>query len=401
MNSKFNTLFLSFMLLGNVMTVWAVNTTLNVNAIANEVLPDTPVEYVYHGNGYDNGLKIQKIKTGRKDMAGNDEVYLLMIVKVVNDTFYLVPDNHVYPLFFREFRNNFKIEVDSDGYRLGNSTGGYHYLMAQAKFATIMWDGTDYAFVQNHDKKNTERGYLRIQLAEDFELLKSESAKLWESIDSYYAKLLADIKGKKYDDMMSKFDGKKIVLQRSQSSGIGSNNLSDIPKITFNRDENGNLKELVLWYSFIDGKYYDKPEFKKTITKAANGLFFVTNDNEALTGNLNGYFIPYSEGFLIISDPVIEQYGFGTVPECDISAAGILNVWDMELFNIQKDGLLFFSEEVHNILGGVFYDDILKQYYMDWWKTKYIEMSYQRSKDKRNIKIWLPEYLKAVVETAK
>jgi len=273
--------------------------------------------------------------------------------------------------------------------------------MAQAKFATIMWEGTDYAFVQNHDKKNTERGYLRIQLAEDFELLKSESAKLWESIDSYYAKLLADIKGKKYDDMMSKFDGKKIVLQRSQSSGIGSRPLSDIPKITFNRDENGNLKELVLWYSFIDGKYYDKPEFKKTITKAANGLFFVTNDNEALTGNLNGYFIPYSEGFLIISDPVIEQYGFGTVPECDISAAGILNVWDMELFNIQKDGLLFFSEEVHNILGGVFYDDILKQYYMDWWKTKYIEMSYQRSKDKRNIKIWLPEYLKAVVETAK
>ena len=96
----------------------AVNTTLNVNAIANQVMPETPVEYVYQFSGHDHGVKIQKIKTGRKDMAGNDEVYLLMIENVVNDTFYLVPDNHVYPLFFREFRTKFQVNVGtSDGYR--------------------------------------------------------------------------------------------------------------------------------------------------------------------------------------------------------------------------------------------------------------------------------------------
>jgi hypothetical protein len=84
----------------------AVNTTLNVNAIANAVLPDSPVEYEFHFNGKYDDLTIQKFKTGRKDMAGNEEVYLMLIETEIKDTFYLVPDNHVYPLFFREIRTN-------------------------------------------------------------------------------------------------------------------------------------------------------------------------------------------------------------------------------------------------------------------------------------------------------
>ncbi|MBK9591535.1 MAG: hypothetical protein IPO32_08500 [Crocinitomicaceae bacterium] len=96
-------LLFSLLIIAFALKTYAVNTTLNVNAMANAVLPDSPVEYVFHFNGMITDLKIQKFKTGRKDMAGNEEVYLMLIETDIKDTFYLVPDNHVYPLFFREF----------------------------------------------------------------------------------------------------------------------------------------------------------------------------------------------------------------------------------------------------------------------------------------------------------
>ncbi len=378
----------------------AVNTTLNVNAIANEVMPDTPVEYVYQFSGHDHGVKIQKIKTGRKDMAGNDEVYLLMIENVVNDTFYLVPDNHVYPLFFREFRTKFQVTVGtSDGYRYCYGMSTAEYIMAQSKMASIMWSGYGYGFLKHYEKSKVDRTYLVDELENDLPLLKSESAKLWELVDAYYATLINDLKGKKYDDMLSKFDGKVIVLDRDQT-GVGNNGV-DCPKITFNRDANGKLTEMIFAYPFIDGKYYDKPQFKRVITKASNGLFYIetNSSNEALTGFLNGYILPYADGFLIVKAPVIERYGFG-VPECDVSASGMLSVWDIEMMNIRRDGKLFYDETLINH-GGVFEDEELEQYSADWWKTKYVEMSYDRAKDTRNIKIWLPKYFDAVLETAK
>lgn len=404
MNSFFrNTLGgLSLMLIASNLSAATVtkNTTLNVNAIANEVMPETPVEYVYQFDGHDHGLTIQKIKTGRKDMAGNDEVYLLMIENVVNDTFYLVPDNHVYPLFFREFRTKFKVEVGtSDGYRYSYTMPSHEYLIAQSKMASIMWSGYGYGFLKHYEKSKPDRTYLVDELKQDLELQKAEFTKLWELTDAYYTKLLEDLKGKKYDDMLSKFDGKVIVLERNQA-GVGNNGV-DSPKITFGRDSNGKLTEMIFSYPFIDGKYYDKPEFKRIIKKAQNGLFYIetNSSNEALTGFLNGYILPYSDGFLIVKAPVIERYGFG-VPECDVSAAGILNVWDIELMNIKKDGLLFYDETLFHH-SGVFDRDELEQYSFDWWKTKNIAMSYDRSKDMRNIKIWLPQYFNAVLETAK
>jgi hypothetical protein len=390
----------TFLFLAFAFKALSVNTTLNVNAIANEVLPDTPVEYVYQFYGHDHGLKIQKIKTGRKDMAGNDEVYLLMIENVVNDTFYLVPDNHVYPLFFREFRTKFEVNVGtSDGYRYSYGMPSREYIMAQSKMASIMWSGYGYGFLKHYEKSKADRTYLLDELEEDLPLLKSESAKLWELIDAYYDKLLNDLKGKKYDDMLAKFDGKVIILDRDQT-GVGNSGV-DIPKITFTRDSDGKLKEMIFSYPFIDGKYYDKPQFKRTITKAANGLFYIetNSSNEALTGFLNGYILPYLDGFLIVKAPVVERYGFG-VPECAVSAAGMLSVWDIELMNIKRDGKLFYDETLLNH-GGVFEGDELEQYSADWWKTKYIEMSYDRAKDTRNIQIWLPKYLDAVLETAK
>jgi hypothetical protein len=168
-------------------------------------MPDTPVEYVYQFSGHDHGVKIQKIKTGRKDMAGNDEVYLLMIENVVNDTFYLVPDNHVYPLFFREFRTKFQVTVGtSDGYRYCYGMSTAEYIMAQSKMASIMWSGYGYGFLKHYEKSKVDRTYLVDELENDLPLLKSESAKLWELVDAYYATLINDLKGKKYDDMLCK-----------------------------------------------------------------------------------------------------------------------------------------------------------------------------------------------------
>ena len=88
------------------------------------------------------------------------------------------------------------------------------------------------------------------------------------------------------------------------------------------------------------------------------------------------------------------------MPECDVSASGMLSVWDIEMMNIRRDGKLFYDETLINH-GGVFEDEELEQYSADWWKTKYVEMSYDRAKDTRNIKIWLPKYFDAVLETAK
>ncbi|MBK9591536.1 MAG: hypothetical protein IPO32_08505 [Crocinitomicaceae bacterium] len=82
-----------------------------------------------------------------------------------------------------------------------------------------------------------------------------------------------------------------------------------------------------------------------------------------------------------------------------MSASGMLSIWDIELMNIRRDG--FFYDETLLNHGGVFDDEELEQYSFDWWKTKNIEMSYDRAKDMRNIKIWLPKYFDAVVETAK
>jgi hypothetical protein len=378
----------------------AANTTLNVNAIANAVLPDSPVEYEFHFNGKYDDLTIQKFKTGRKDMAGNEEVYLMLIETDIKDTFYLVPDNHVYPLFFREIRTNERPVVSDDGFRHGYGLGALHYVMAQSKMATIMQSGTSWGFVKDYEKSGTDRGYIIHMEEKEHEFLKTESAKLWELTELYYTSLLEGIKGKKYDDMMRKMDGKKIMLQRVQRRGNGSDDYVDVPKITFTSDAAGKLTELILWYPFMDGKYYDKPEFKKTITKAANGLFYIETKDEALTGFLNGYFVPYSDGFLIMGAPVTDQYGYG-VAECKVSAAGIVNPWDMELFNIQEDGKLFYSEESHRSLGGLYSSDILKEYYNDWWKTKNVTMTYERSKDTRGIAIWLPQYYNAVLETAK
>jgi hypothetical protein len=378
----------------------AVNTTLNVNAIANAVLPDSPVEYEFHFNGKYDDLTIQKFKTGRKDMAGNEEVYLMLIETDIKDTFYLVPDNHVYPLFFREFSTSKKPEVSDEGFRHGFGLGASRYVMVQSKMATIMQSGASWGFVKDYEKSGTDRGYL-IQLSErEQEFLKTESTKLWELIETYYTSLLDGIKGKKYDDMMRKLDGKKIMMQRIQRRGNGSDDYVDVPKIAFNSDASGKLTELILWYPFMDGKYYDKPEFKKTITKAANGLFYVETKDEAQTGFLNGYFVPYSEGFLIMGAPATDQYGYG-VPECKVSAAGIVNPWDMELFNIQEDGKLFYDEVSNRNLGGLYNSKILEQYYNDWWKTKNVTMTYERSKDTRGIAIWLPQYFNAVLETAK
>lgn len=359
--------------------------TLNSNVIgASEFNNGAYIQDIGSNLKYDK-WNVNQVKTGKKDQAGNEVFYYQMVNKDTKDSAYLVPDNQFYPLHLSYLKNPrlFQPKITDQGERVGFGMGAENYFLMNTKNASFYNDSHGWKYYKSLKAYQSDKIYFDEKVMKNEAFVLSEHANMWEACLNYQNGLLENLKGKKYDEMMLAFANKEVYLTKPVRA---YDNMSDLVKITFTKDEKGRLKELVLNYKFMDGKYYDKPEMQYRIPKNSAGFFMVDESQKSnLIISLRGCVIPFAGGFLFALPP---KNGTAEIVGCcspDFIDRQLLNALNHNRLYSESSEMRAFSK--------------VENYSIDWWKLKNVSFSYDATKDERILSVFLIRYWSELLKT--
>ncbi len=347
--------------------------TYNQNVIANQFLQDEATRIVTHKRQYTE-FTSKLIKTGKKDPAGNEILHVALYLKDVL-TYYLLPDFEDYPLHY--------LWYDCSPELVSNPKTGERRNFCRS---TSLIPTSGQSFMYNHDnnieitnskksmdydggvstclfafKKYGMAAGEQEQANRNVERFKNDWFATWNAADAWNTRMLKKAEEKTYDELIKEFVVGDAFLLRS--------GLMDSCKVSFKNDAAGKVEEITFQFPFIDNKYYDKEKFYVKAVKNKNGFFEIKNTQPDLAIKDGSVIIPL-EGRLFLT-----YYDYGhkayTIRQC-ISTIFYDAMYRSIFAENRIFGIANTEEETINESD---------EEYGVWWKRKYLETSYDSSKD--------------------
>lgn len=365
--------------------------TYKYSVLSNKFLSDEKMRYLY---GYNKvtGFESKLVKTGRKDVQGNEilEIELYQDDRLVGKVLPDFEDCSLFAQFSYYGLNNDKdtvlynklvtlLPIEEELFcrvSPGSTEDGSGILAAKASTPKAFYELTNqfkHGFYLN--------GYLYVLAlpgaGEFTEAVKArwlqDHKDMWEAAWNRSESILANMT-KSYDELMKEAlpEGSCILYTNSDYRTKHVDN--DRLRISYTKDDAGNIQEIKFQFPFKDGKYYDKEQFYAKAVKDQTGKFKVENNNSTIPITHGLYLIPFEGSILFTKLTSGDSHTYQAVSATEFNS---------ELRNIIGHGHFFSTDDT----------DELEKECKEWVELKTFEMEYDWTKDLLLFGVFFKQYV--------
>lgn len=375
------------------MSLQAIGQDFNLNKIANQYLTDGQTFYNCPNKNFACALKLEIIKTGRKDYDGNEILHLKLkqqtnMINTEEKEYLLLPDFEMHPMqyvvYIVDEYNEYSAKFYHDGSHEGDGYGRGRY---NCLFLTPTKNGYFRTELNRYGSAGLNMQFTTKSLADDPAICEAYYKKNEENrkkeLHNYLEKLLkyqdeqcAVAKQKGYDKMITDFFNSSETFKLIKKSPPNGASVFDAFKAI--KDEATNNYKF--HFPFEDGNYYDKDKFYSLCVKDADGFYCLKDESLVVK---SGILVPFENFIIVVGRDRVS--GQNTIK--GFISNGEINV----LMDIMEDGgdsnsASFVNWNFVNRIG------CLDEYKI-WAKVKTFEPTYQGGGDNLFLENFMTKYI--------